>query len=204
MNGANSTSSGAAAKAVFGCAMLMLLPAALAAGVAYCGYAYFYSADEPEIPGQKNFGDHRSNPTAPAAPAGPAFTAAEERDIQALLKDLGSPDADVCANTWRRLTPYHKKNQALLRQRLSDALFRSNDRLFVYNTTWGLCTYYGDEGKAAVVQAALSWKNNPNLLHGIADAVSRMENRDEREDLTRALRTELEKANSLFVDLFPR
>jgi hypothetical protein len=204
VNDANSTSSGAAAKAVFGCAMLMLLPAALAAGVAYCGYEYFYNADEPEIPAQKNSSERRTYPPSQAAPAGPAFTAAEEKDIQALLQDLGSPDTEVCANTWRRLTPYHKKNQALLRQRLSDALIRSNDRLFVYNTSWGLCTYYGDEGKSAVVQAALKWKNNPNLLSGIADAVSRMDNKAEREDLTRALRTELEKANSSFVDLFPR
>lgn len=184
--------------------MLMLLPAALAAGVAYCGYAYFYESDEPEIPAQKNSGDRRTKPQAQAAPSGPTFTSAEEKEIQSLMKNLGSTDSDVCADAWRRLSPYHKKNQALLRQRLAAALFKSNDRLFVYNVTWGLCTSYGDEGKSAVIQAALNWKTNPNLLSGIADAVSRMEIKAEREDLTRVLRQELDKVNSPFVDLFPR
>jgi len=200
------TSANASAfKVVSGCGCLMLLPALLLAGTLYCGWLWFESQQETQRPAQpsppaaKPLG--RKSSTATATP-GTEFTADEDREIQRQFENLSSPDYGVVTDGWRRLVPFHRKNPAALRDQLIARLRESTDRAFVTQACWGLCTHYGEEGKIAVVEAAVLRKEDPGLLTGIADAMGRLGQAYDQKDMKQRIRKALEASRSPFADRF--
>lgn len=204
MSADESTSSNASAfKVVSGCGCLMLFPALFLAGTLYCGWLWYKSQAEPQSPAQPSVpaAQPSGRKPTPATP-GAEFTADEDREIQRQFENLSSPDYGVVTDGWRRLAPFHRKNPAALRDRLITRLRESADRAFVTQACWGLCTHYGEEGKAAVVEAAVLRKADPGLLTGIADAMGRLGQAYDQKDMRQRIRKALDAARSPFADRF--
>lgn len=183
----------------------MLIPAALFAVLVYAVYQ-FYLMQDPNYEKEQEPSSPSAVSTAEEAvqqPASGDFSDQDEAEIQRQFKNFSSPDYQVSSGAWQSLAPLMKKNPALFRDRMIEAMNRSSSRHFILQAAWGLCVHYGEGGKQAVIRLAVKHKEDPSILYAIDDALKTLGAND-RATMRNRVRQALEDVRSPFAERFSR